>query len=211
MKALIIAHGIGDVNYLKELVPTFDIIICADGGAEYAYKCGILPHYLIGDFDSINNDVLEYFTLKNVKIERYPKNKDFTDTELCVYKALEEKCNEIIIFAGIGSRIDHSLGNIGLLHIIKSFGAKGCIISENQIIYICNDTLILKGKKGDLVSIIPFGGDAKGITTEGLQYPLKDDTIKFGYPTGVSNVMTDDICKIKITSGEILVIKQNEI
>lgn len=97
------------------------------------------------------------------------------------------------------------------MHLIKSNGAKGCIISKDQIIYICDDEITIKGNKGDLLSIIPFMGDAVGITTEGLEYPLKNDTIKFGYPTGVSNVMIEDICRIKITSGEILVIKQNNI
>lgn len=210
MKALIIAHGgIDNINILKKLYPIYDFVICADGGAKYAYECGIIPNYLIGDFDSIDNKILDFYTLRNVSIERYPKNKDYTDTELCVYKAIDLGCSEICIFAGIGSRIDHSLGNIGLLHVIKSSGVKGYIITENETIYLCNDILSLKGSKGDIISIIPFYGDAKGVTTEGLLYSLNNATIKFGYPIGVSNVMTDNECKIKIASGEILVIKQN--
>ncbi|MCX7884345.1 MAG: thiamine diphosphokinase [Caloramator sp.] len=210
MKALIIAHGsIENINILKNLYSLYDIIICADGGAEYAYKCGIIPDYLIGDFDSIDSNILNYYYTKRVKIDKYPKNKDYTDTELCVYKAINEGCKEICIFAGIGSRIDHSLGNIGLLHIIKSSGAEGYIISENESIYLCSNVLNLKGKKGDIVSIIPFGGDANNITTEGLLYSLNNSNIKLGCPIGISNVMTDEECKIKIVSGEAIVIKQN--
>ncbi|SKA92356.1 thiamine diphosphokinase [Caloramator quimbayensis] len=210
MKALIIAHGgIENIDILKKLYPSYDIVICADGGAKYAYACDIIPDYLIGDFDSIDNKILDFYTLRNVSIEKYPKNKDYTDTELCIYKAIDLGCSELCIFAGIGSRIDHSLGNIGLLHIIKSYGAQGYIITENETIYLCNDMLSLKGKEGDIISIIPFFGDAEGVTTEGLLYSLNNDTIKFGYPIGVSNVMVNNECIIKIVSGEILVIKQN--
>lgn len=213
MKAVIIAFGNiddKDKRFETECIDA-DYIICADGGAEYAYNSNILPDFLIGDFDSINPDILEFFKLKKIKIIKYPAEKDYTDTELCVKKALELHCSTISILAGIGDRIDHSLGNIGLLHMIYEKGSKGYILSDKSDIYLCTDKVLLKGNKGDTVSLIPYSGNAKGVTTSGLKYSLSDAVVYFGSPVGISNLMTDNICTVSIKSGEILVIKQNKL
>lgn len=212
MRAAIIAYGENtDCEDLVREVKASDYIICADGGGEMAYRSGIIPNYLIGDFDSIKLEVLNFFKDKPVQIIQYPRDKDYTDTELCVYKALEIGCMEICIIAGVGSRIDHSLGNIGLLHLIVQRGGKGCIISKNSSIYLCKDYIVLEGNIGDTVSIIPFYGDAKGLKSKGLKYNLNNTDIEFGKPIGVSNEMTENRCSIEIKKGEILVIKQTHI
>lgn len=209
MKSIIIAHG---DNIEKEIatreINSADFIICADGGAEYAFQNGIIPDYLIGDFDSIDNSIYDYYADKGVIIEKFPVEKDYTDTEICIIKALELGSTEIGIMAGIGSRIDHSLGNIGLLHYCSKKGIRGYIISSMAYIYHCTDEITLLGEIGDTVSLIPFNGDASGIYTEGLKYSLNDAKIDFGSPLGISNVMTDNRCKIRLKSGEMLVIKQ---
>lgn len=212
MKAAVIAFGsIEDNKRVEAECKNADYIICADGGAGYAYNANIMPDFLIGDFDSLNAQILEYFKSKKVKIIKYPKEKDYTDTELCVKKALELNCRSISILAGIGDRIDHSLGNIGLLHMVYKEGSMGYIISDKSDIYLCTDKIQLKGKAGDTVSLIPYNGDAAGVTTKGLKYPLNDAVVYFGSPIGISNIMTDDVCMVGIKSGEILVIKQNKL
>ncbi|MDF2672859.1 MAG: thiamine diphosphokinase [Clostridiales bacterium] len=212
MKAIIIAYGeAGDIEDLTEEISSTDYIICADGGGDFAYKNGIIPDYLIGDFDSIDQEILSFFMENGVDIIRYSKDKDYTDTEICVYKALELGCIEICIIAGIGSRIDHSLGNIGLLHIIAEKGAKGCIISKDSTIYLCRDNVQCHGKIGETVSIIPLLGNAKGLKSTGLKFELNNLNIEFGKPIGISNEMTDNKCSIEIENGEILVIKLNNI
>jgi thiamine pyrophosphokinase len=212
MKCTIIAHGSLDVGETarKECIDA-DFIICADGGGKFAYEQGIIPDYLIGDFDSISQEILFFFMENGVDIIRYPKDKDYTDTEICVNKALELGCIEICIIAGIGSRIDHSLGNIGLLHLAGEKGAKAYIVSKNSTIHLCKDYIQLSGKIGDTVSIIPLLGNAKGLKSSGLKFELNNLNIEFGKPIGISNEMTDNKCCIEIANGEILVIKQNNI
>lgn len=212
MKAAIIAYGeAGDIEELMEEIESSDYIICADGGGEFAFKHGIIPNYLIGDFDSISQEILRFFIENGVNIIRYPRDKDYTDTEICVHKAIELGCIEICIIAGIGSRIDHSLGNIGLLHIIGAKGAKGYIISKNSTIYLCKDYIQLNGRIGDTVSIIPLMGNADGLKSRGLKFELNNLSIEFGKPIGISNEMTDNKCSIEIENGEILIIKQYNI
>lgn len=214
MKAVVIAHGsLSRDEILKSECRYADTIICADGGAEYAYRCGIIPNYLIGDFDSIDINIFEYFEDQKTEIIRFSREKDYTDTEICVKKALELNCDEICILAGIGGRMDHSLGNIGLLHIISDRGSRGYIASEDCNIYLCNSDsdLSIKGNIGDVVSILPFKDDVHGVTLKGLKYPLNDAYIEFGLPIGLSNEMLENECMISIKSGELLVIKNNNI
>lgn len=212
MRALVIAHGtLRDINILKTEAKKSDVIICADGGAEYADMAGIIPSYLFGDMDSIPKNVLEKFQNSGKEIVQFPTEKDDTDTEICVKKAIALGCSEICIVAGVGDRIDHSLGNVGLLHYIAKSGAKGYIINDDCTIYLCTDNLKVEGKEGDTVSIIPFYREAHGITTKNLYYPLKDDDMEFGVPRGVSNVMTHDECEVSVREGEVLVIRQNNI
>jgi thiamine pyrophosphokinase len=115
---------------------------------------------------------------------------------------------DICIIAGVGGRIDHSLGNIGLLHLIHKNGVRGYIAASECTIYICSSEIKLEGKVGDTISIIPFMGNAEGLYSWGLKYALNNSAIEFGKPIGVSNEMIDTSCKITIAFGEILVIKQ---
>jgi thiamine pyrophosphokinase len=211
MKATVIAHGAPkDYKTLERECKNSDIIICADGGAEFAYRLGITPDYLIGDFDSVDEKVLEYFIDSKTEVVRYPAEKDYTDTEICVNKALEMKCDEICIFPGIGGRIDHSLGNIGLLHIIADNNAKGYIASDSSYVYLCRKEIIIQGEKGDLISVLPYKGDALGVSLYNLKYPLKDYNIAFGKPIGISNIMLTGECLIEVKEGELLVVKTSQ-
>lgn len=212
MKAAIIAFGDNvDGSELIKEIESSNCIICADGGGELAYRNGIIPNYLIGDFDSLDQGILDFFRSKAVEIIKYPRDKDYTDTEICVYKALELGCMDICIISGVGSRIDHSLGNIGLLHLIAQRGGRGYILSKDCNIYLCRDSIQLSGEIGDTISIIPLSGNVYGLKSSGLKFQLNNTDIDFGKPTGISNEMTDKECSIEISNGEILVIKQKNI
>lgn len=213
MKALIIAYGrLNSCQYLVQEAASSDVVICADGGLEYAARCGITPDYMIGDFDSVSKETLERFRVAGVTTISYPPEKDYTDTEICMNKAIELGADEICIAAGIGSRIDHSLGNIGLLNILISKGIRACIMSDDCTIYMCrNSNFLLEGAPGDTISIIPYGGNAEGITLKGLKYPLDNAVIPLGKPRGVSNIMVDKECSISIKKGEIIIIHYRNI
>lgn len=208
MKAVIIANGVIEKDYIvKEECSKADVILCADSGAEHAYRLGIMPNYVIGDFDSIDSSILKHLYQNGINIIKYPCEKDFTDTELCIIKAIEIGCTKICFLGMMGKRIDHALGNIGLLHFAANRGVNGYIVCDDWKIYICKDKINLDGNIGDIVSIIPFKGDVSGVYTKGLKYPLKDSLLEFGRPLGVSNVMLEEKCEIGVKSGEILVIK----
>lgn len=211
MKICIILNGeIKNYDYINSIISneSYDYIICSDGGANHAYNMNILPDYIIGDLDSTSKDIIDYYKSKNVEFEKFPTKKDETDTELSI--KLSEKLNakQIDLIGALGGRIDHTIANINLLYYIRKKGIKPRIITDKEEVYIAIDEeLTIDGKKGDIVSILPIRNDAKGITLKNLEYPLENKDIEFSTPLGVSNVMTDSSCNIKVNEGSIIIIK----
>lgn len=197
-----------DKDILKKEAEESGIVICADGGAEHAYDAGIVPDYLIGDFDSINENILNYYKGSNVVIERYKREKDYTDTELCIKKAVEIGASYIVVACASGSRIDHTLANIFLIDYINNLGAEAEIITKDAHIYCLRDSITIEGKPNDIISVIPYNGDASGLNSKGLKYHMKELNIKFGKTIGISNVMIKSKAEILIRNGKALVIKE---
>lgn len=202
MRAVIIGNGdIKDYGYIKSKINDGDFIICADGGYNHAVKMGITPNVLIGDFDSA-----EGFEAVEDRIQ-YPTRKDFTDGELAVNYAVEHGYEDIVLIAMTGDRADHTIADILLLNKCPN----GVLIDDNNEIYLLRDSIEIHGKKGQTLSIIPINGNAEGVTTNGLEYPLKDETLYFGDTRGISNVILDNKCTISIKRGMALIIKVENI
>lgn len=212
MKVVILVNGdIVSSCKIKKHIDDADMLIAADGGANIAYREGYIPKYIIGDLDSIDNSVLDYFKLKGSIIEKYPCDKDYVDTELCLNKALEFKATEIVYLGGIGNRLDHNIGNIHLLYKTIQKGIRSYIVSETADVYICSDCLSISGKVGDTVSILPLLENTKGITLKGFKYTLNKASFDFGNVFGTCNVMKEEKCYIEIDKGALIVIKQYNI
>lgn len=208
MKIAIVANGtINDLEFHKNIIKKCDYIICADGASNYIYKMNINPNIIVGDLDSIDEQVKKYFLKENVRFETFPSKKDKTDTEISVDYALELGATEIVLLGVIGTRMDHSLGNINLLYYLLNKGIKASIVNENNEIHIITNEIEIEGKKGDIISVIPCFGHVKGVTLNGLEYPLNDFYLEFGSSRGISNIMSNDKCKITLKEGFLLVIK----
>lgn len=202
MRAVIIGNGdIKSYDFIKSRISNGDLIICADGGYNHARNMDIMPDVLIGDLDSASG----YDDVKN-RLE-YPVRKDFTDGELAVMYANEHGCDEIVLAGMTGNRLDHTIADIMLLAHCK----KGVLIDDNNEIYLLRDKLIIEGYRGQTLSIVPITGDAEGVSTSGLEYPLNAETLHFASTRGISNVMTAEKCEITIERGLALVIKVNEV
>lgn len=198
MRAVIIGSGsIKDYEYIKSKIRSDDYIICADGGYDHALKLGVTPDILIGDFDSVKELPDETEKIK------YPVRKDFTDGELAVRYAVEHGYDDVLLIGMTGDRADHTITDILLLSQCKN----GCVLDDNNEIYMLKGNIKIAGKAGDTISIVPVGGDLEGITTENLEYPLSNETLYFGESRGVSNVMCGESCSITARKGIGLIIK----
>lgn len=207
-KAIIFLNGDKtDTSHVKANIDNKTFIIGCDGGTQYVIDLGLIPHVVLGDMDSISDKLKKELEQKRVKFIQFPTKKDNTDAELAVEYATQQGCNEIILAGILGTRIDHMLATINMLANPKFKKIKLRIIEGNQDMYIVWNKIELKGKKGDIISLIPLNGDATGITTQNLAYTLQGETLQ-GYQTlGISNVMTKNVTEISIKKGSILVIQ----
>jgi len=207
MKVIIISGGNPPSKELliKEITgDTF--LIGADSGANCLYCYNVKPDLLVGDFDSIDKKVLDYFKKNNCIIETYPTEKDFTDTEIAVEKALCMKPNKIILLGCTGSRVDHLLGNIGMLKICLENGVDACIKDENNYISLINAGASLKGTVGQIFSLQSYGDEIIGLTIEGAKYPLNNYNLKIGQSITISNEFLAPEVQIKFKSGTLMII-----
>ena len=196
-----------------------DVLICADGGAAAALRLGLHPHHAVGDFDSLSVEDVGRLESMGTQLHRHPPAKDETDLELALLLAVEMLAEagdtvdrEIVILGALGGRIDHELANMMLLAMPQLSGIR-VLIAHGAVQMSLIDarhnpcTLTLHGQAGDLVSLVPFGGDAHGIRTERLEYPLRDESLVIGPARGVSNVMLEHTAAVSLQQGLLLCVQ----
>jgi len=207
MNILVIGNGVVEsTEIIKEYSGISDLIICADGGAGYLYKIGIKPHILVGDFDSIDPEVKRFYNDSGIEIVQFPRQKDYTDMELALDIAVEKGAKKIFIAGATGSRLDHTLSNIQLLHKLADAGVEGIIVNSNNYIHLLTDHMELTKKEGFYLSLVPATPRVEGITTKGLAYPLKDAEMVMGTGLGISNEFISDKAEVTVKKGRLYVI-----
>lgn len=211
MKSLLIFAN-GDINdgamVRRALTAAQEpLIVAADGGARAALYFGYLPHLVIGDLDSLSPVEVQNLAARGVEIKRYPTEKDETDLELALRYAADQEADRVRIVGGIGDRLDQTLANMYLLALPELTGRDVAFVAGKQEICLLHPgEHTLTGSPGDTLSLIPLGGAVQGVSTAGLQYPLRDETLAFGPARGVSNVMQHDQAQVRLREGVLLVI-----
>ena len=205
--AVIIAHGELEVTpEVQGLVRRADLIIAADGGASAAVAQGWWPHLVVGDLDSAPPGVLATVEAHGAKLIRHSPRKDETDTELALQAAIEQGAEEIYLLGVTGNRVDHTLANLLLLGRADLAALRVTVLAGRQRILAIRDQAEISGRPGDLVSLLPIGGDAEGIWTTGLEYPLRGETLPLGIPRGISNVLTEPRATVRLERGVLLAV-----
>jgi len=208
VKALILVNGElyrPDVLRSRIEKEVFDLVLGVDGGSRYANTLNVTIDAVIGDLDSITAQ--EQKGLGSVKYVSYPPEKDETDLELALLYAKEQGAGEIIMVGAMGGRIDMTIANILLMaHVNFSICRIEFWHGEQTGRLIKPPGEDISGHPGDTVSLIPLGGDASGITTKGLKYPLNDAVLTFGSSRGISNLMTGRSAHVRLLHGQLLAI-----
>ena len=206
IRALIVLHGNKtDISGILDIYSSKTLLICADGGAEYAREHNLTPDLVVGDMDSISLETMSWLEQQKVKILKFPRDKDNTDSELAIEQAIEMGSTELIVFGLLGDRVDHMSANMMYLSTVAE-RASLCIIEGDQEIFFVKTSIELKGKKKDEVSLIPLKSECKGISTEGLEYVLTNASLPFGSTRGVSNVMNESKAVVLVKEGVLMVV-----
>lgn len=206
MKALIVSGGrIPSRELLDEvLAGGVDLIIGADAGAGVLFREGIAMNLALGDFDSIEPGLLEQIRSQTPVIT-YQVRKNFTDTEAALEEAIERGATDITLLGATGNRLDHFIGNLGLLQKARSLGAKLLIRDDNNRIFLADAPQSIDAVSGWYISFFPLGRPIPDFTVENVKYPLDRHTLDFATTLTVSNEFLEGPARIRFSRGQVLV------
>ena len=215
MRFLIVGGGSIDNEFALEYIEKskFDKYIAADRGLEFFSETNLKPDIIVGDFDSVSENVLQSFLeVSDIEICRLNPEKDDTDLEHAVRLAIEKGATDIEILGATGSRIDHVLGNIQLLGIATLEAVPIKLINANYRIQVLGSNYSIKKEEhyGKYVSIVPIGRDETKVSLRGFKYEITDFVLEYFNTLGISNEIVDENAYIELKNGKIILIESKE-
>jgi thiamine pyrophosphokinase len=190
-------------------VPAGAVVIAADGGLEHARTLGLEVELAVGDFDSASAAAVAVAEKEGTRVARHAADKDATDLELALDAALavEPRPARVLVLAGVGERLDHL---VSALHVLGSPRYASVEVDARvgaAHVHVIRDERTLEGEPGELVSLIALHGPADGVSTEGLEYPLEEETLEPGSSRGVSNRFVAETARVRVERGILLAVR----
>lgn len=200
-------------EYLKK--EEFSKVMAVDNGLKWCHELGIIPDYIVGDFDTVSEEILKkYENEPKVQIERLNPHKDDSDTEHAMWQVISCQPDEIILLGGLGNRMDHALANIYSLQIPLQYHIPAYLIDEKNRISIIKRDKVIKRKEqyGKYFSLIPFSDEVHGVSVSGAVYSVenKDFTREDQYSLGISNEISEEEVHISIKDGMLILLETKD-
>jgi len=216
----ILSGGRISTEWIRRLLEqrTYAPVIAADRGLEACEALKLPVDYLLGDFDSVSQEVYQAHRARILAGEEhtvltvYPSEKDATDTELAIRLALQLAPASITIVGATGTRLDHCFANLSLLMLPLEAGVPACILDEYNRVRLIRGTVRLQRRElyGPYISLIPFDNEVKGVTLSGFHYPLQDAVLPVGSSLGISNQPEAEQAEITLGSGRAWLIESRD-
>ena len=184
-------------------VPEDTLVIAADGGIIEAERLGLRVDLLVGDLDSAPADAIA----RAPRVERHPVDKDASDLELAMEAAVAGGARRIVVVGGDGGRLDHLLGNAFLLGSDRWAAVEIDAVLGDARITVVRDEREIEGEVGELISLYAVGGPARGVTTQGLRWALRDGDLLPGSSLGLSNEFAAVTATVRVREGVVLAIR----
>lgn len=213
MKVIVVASGEPAPSDRRELDGA-DLLIAADGGAVWLVEeAARVPDLVVGDLDSASPELVARLEAAGTRIERHPAEKSASDVELAVEAALAAGADEVVVLGAFGGpRLDHGLANVLLLADPHLAGRGVRLVhAGTRVRAVCaGERARLNGQPGDLVTLLPVGGEVVGVATDGLRYPLDGEPLRIGRSRGLSNVVDRAPATVAVERGTLLVVETSE-
>ena len=202
--ATCVIFNAGSFDGLIEPIGNQDCLLAADGGLVHTTALGLVPHGILGDFDSLG------YVPENAAV--FPVEKDDTDSMLAVRHGLALGYRRFVLYGSLdGPRLDHTVANFQTLQFLADRDARGYLVGRNHIVTVLkNGSVHFDEQATGIISVFCLGADAQGVTLTGLKYPLEDGVLTAGFPLGVSNHFTGRAASVSVTSGSLLIIYERE-
>jgi thiamine pyrophosphokinase len=206
MRVVVFANGeLGESDEeLRRWLEGADLYVAANGGTRAALRAGVTPAHVIGDLDSLSEELRQQLATAGTQFHVAPAAKDETDLELALAWAADQPgCEQIVVMGAFGGRPDQELANLLLLALPALAGLSVLMVKGSWTVQLLRgeDSVDLEGQPGDRLSLIPLGGSAAGVSTQGLAFPLHDEVLAFGRGRGVSNHLDAVRATIRLRDG----------
>ena len=191
--------------------PEKDYVIAADGGLMYCQVLELEPDLIIGDFDSLDEEIGEAVKVirENCpeKVTTLPSEKDDTDLLAAVKRGLELGYRRFRLYGANGGRLEHTIANIQTLKFLKEHDAVGYIMDGNGMILLAqNETVSFRDTMEGYVNVFSMNEKAHGVSIRGLKYELDHATLTNAMPLGISNEFIGVQSDITVEDGILLII-----
>lgn len=209
MRVVVVASGEVDATDARHF-DTAELVIAADGGATSLDRVGRRPDVLVGDLDSSDEALVARLAAAGTRVERHPAAKDASDAELALRTAIDAGASDVVLAGATGGeRLDHALANVLLLASGWLDGRDVRISRGPATVRVARAgrVLELEGQCGDLVTLLPLAGDASGVTTVGLRWPLAESELRMGTTLGLSNEVVATGATVSVGAGLLLVVE----
>lgn len=207
MSDLAIVVAGGDAPPAGRVLPAHAALIAADGGLDHVYAMGLRVDLLVGDLDSVTAAALARARAEGVAIDHHPAAKDETDLELALDHVRARGIDRALVLGAGGGRLDHALGNLLLLASERYASIELDAWIGDATVSVVRVRRRFSFRAGDVVSLFAVGGPAFGVTTHGLEYPLRHEMLSPGSSRGISNVVLDGPIMVEVADGVLLAVQ----
>ena len=214
-KTVIVSGGMLEEEFVLPILKSeeTEFIIGVGKGLEFLYEHDIKPDYIVGDFDSVSRELVDYYREElNVPIREFNPVKDASDTEIALRLCLGLNRKSILILGGTGNRIDHLWANVQCLQIALQAGVDARIVdSHNQIRLLDSDITLKKSEAfGPYFSLFPLEMPVDELSIRGAKYPLQNHFLKPSDSLCVSNEFAEDEVTISFVYGKVILMETRD-
>lgn len=204
MRRCVVVGGADINNYadIKAELKTDDFFVFCDSGLKHRESLGVEAHLVVGDFDSYAKPDT------NAEVMVLPCEKDDTDTVFAVKEAIGRGFKNFLLIGAVGRRLDHTLGNVGILNMLYTKGLTGKIIDDYSVMEIAGNKPLYIDDSYPYFSLLNITGEAEGVCIKNAKYPLDNARITTDYQYGISNeVIKGKVAEVSVKSGRLLLVK----
>jgi thiamine pyrophosphokinase len=212
VRAAIFLNGSPDSpGLIQHVVRRADLVVAADGGARYALNAGVVPDLVIGDMDSLGEELVREVEKRGASLERYPLRKDKMDGHLAVLAARKRGASVADFLCAMGGRLGALFAVPHILLAAERIGIRSTVVADwGRMFVIEAGSKAVEGLPQDSISIFPLSGPAAGVTLEGMEYPLENATLEPGDTLGFHNELIGNEARVSVGKGALLVVQETE-